>query len=348
MSSLAVCLFLVRTHTMYRQNGRFQEIPRVNALKPKFQRNMFARHFLCIAALVCAGSGCAPVGRAPSEVEARGGPPVQSHVRPSAVLPAPEMPGAEAASAATSSEEAAETPGGPTTEGVSAFLLSFQDTVDVLVGEGARFQKGVNDPSLQAAYMEEGSDVPLMRFLGRKGLNNLEMNKVEERIAALKKAEAADDFKGSLDRLEGAHVFLKRFYSNIRTLESFEEFKSDMADLLSYRESLDGVASTIQLEYGLLKDRRPGLDYRMTDGIAGLIVRLYAPQDEGSPLPGAGIRKPSPNPSSSNISDEERASAPSVAPRSCCRYCSTGQACGDSCISRRYTCHKAPGCACDA
>jgi hypothetical protein len=31
----------------------------------------------------------------------------------------------------------------------------------------------------------------------------------------------------------------------------------------------------------------------------------------------------------------------------CCKYCSTGKACGDSCISRSYTCHKAPGCACD-
>jgi hypothetical protein len=31
----------------------------------------------------------------------------------------------------------------------------------------------------------------------------------------------------------------------------------------------------------------------------------------------------------------------------CCKHCSKGKACGDSCISRSYTCHKAPGCACD-
>ena len=31
----------------------------------------------------------------------------------------------------------------------------------------------------------------------------------------------------------------------------------------------------------------------------------------------------------------------------CCKTCTTGKACGDSCISRSYTCHKAPGCACD-
>lgn len=34
--------------------------------------------------------------------------------------------------------------------------------------------------------------------------------------------------------------------------------------------------------------------------------------------------------------------------RYCCKICTTGKACGDSCISRSYTCHKAPGCACDS
>lgn len=32
----------------------------------------------------------------------------------------------------------------------------------------------------------------------------------------------------------------------------------------------------------------------------------------------------------------------------CCRYCSTGKACGNSCISRSKTCRVGHGCACDA
>jgi hypothetical protein len=36
------------------------------------------------------------------------------------------------------------------------------------------------------------------------------------------------------------------------------------------------------------------------------------------------------------------------APKSCCKTCSKGKACGNSCISRRLTCHKPPGCACDS
>lgn len=32
----------------------------------------------------------------------------------------------------------------------------------------------------------------------------------------------------------------------------------------------------------------------------------------------------------------------------CCKVCKNSQACGNSCIANRYTCHKAPGCACNA
>jgi hypothetical protein len=41
------------------------------------------------------------------------------------------------------------------------------------------------------------------------------------------------------------------------------------------------------------------------------------------------------------------ASAPEPA-ATCCKVCTTGKACGNSCISRKKTCHKPPGCACDA
>lgn len=34
--------------------------------------------------------------------------------------------------------------------------------------------------------------------------------------------------------------------------------------------------------------------------------------------------------------------------RTCCKICATGKACGNSCISRKKTCHKRRGCACNA
>jgi hypothetical protein len=31
----------------------------------------------------------------------------------------------------------------------------------------------------------------------------------------------------------------------------------------------------------------------------------------------------------------------------CCKVCTTGKACGDTCIARDKVCHVGPGCACD-
>jgi len=39
---------------------------------------------------------------------------------------------------------------------------------------------------------------------------------------------------------------------------------------------------------------------------------------------------------------------PQPAGRMCCKTCSKGKACGDSCISRSNTCSRPPGCACDS
>jgi competence protein ComEC len=34
--------------------------------------------------------------------------------------------------------------------------------------------------------------------------------------------------------------------------------------------------------------------------------------------------------------------------KACCKICTVGKACGNSCISRSYICHQPPGCACDS
>jgi hypothetical protein len=45
---------------------------------------------------------------------------------------------------------------------------------------------------------------------------------------------------------------------------------------------------------------------------------------------------------------EPRAEASDVVPAACCKVCSKGKACGNSCIARNKQCHKPRGCACDA
>lgn len=39
---------------------------------------------------------------------------------------------------------------------------------------------------------------------------------------------------------------------------------------------------------------------------------------------------------------------PETGERACCRVCSTGKACGDSCIARNRNCRRGAGCACNA
>ena len=40
-------------------------------------------------------------------------------------------------------------------------------------------------------------------------------------------------------------------------------------------------------------------------------------------------------------------SVPLIKVAQCCKICRKGKACGNSCISKKYTCRKPPGCACD-
>ena len=42
------------------------------------------------------------------------------------------------------------------------------------------------------------------------------------------------------------------------------------------------------------------------------------------------------------------ATGPVCAAGGCCKMCSKGKACGDSCIAADKTCHKGSGCACDS
>ena len=55
--------------------------------------------------------------------------------------------------------------------------------------------------------------------------------------------------------------------------------------------------------------------------------------------------RPTPTPTRTPTNTARPTSTPTR--RYCCKCCREGKACGDTCISRSYTCHKPPGCACD-
>jgi hypothetical protein len=61
---------------------------------------------------------------------------------------------------------------------------------------------------------------------------------------------------------------------------------------------------------------------------------------------GCGSESSSVTSESSSVTGES-SSVTSPATLSCCRVCTKGKACGDSCINVSFTCHKGPGCACN-
>ncbi len=52
-------------------------------------------------------------------------------------------------------------------------------------------------------------------------------------------------------------------------------------------------------------------------------------------------------PGAAEASADDARALSCIAPDECCKICSTGKACGNSCISENKNCHKGRGCACD-
>jgi hypothetical protein len=71
--------------------------------------------------------------------------------------------------------------------------------------------------------------------------------------------------------------------------------------------------------------------------IAVLFIAAWGPPTQAEASPGAGAAV-------SQILQVREACTPRA---ECCRVCSKGKACGNSCIRADFNCHKGQGCACD-
>jgi hypothetical protein len=87
------------------------------------------------------------------------------------------------------------------------------------------------------------------------------------------------------------------------------------------------------------------LNWRSTLAVSVLLLSwlLVSPSTLGDEIKGTGSEVVSP------AADKSPAAPKTCTPRAqCCKVCSKGQACGNSCISASYTCHKGRGCSCNA
>lgn len=90
------------------------------------------------------------------------------------------------------------------------------------------------------------------------------------------------------------------------------------ADLRSMKRAARAAASAAQLEARRRAEERPS-DHRLNSRAHGAKPRRQAKEESARPSPPM---------------------------RSCCKYCSTGIPCGDTCIAANRTCRKGRGCAC--
>jgi hypothetical protein len=310
------------------------------------------------------------------------------------------------------------------------FLLTFQETADILVTEYGSFSVDASDPQLLAAYAIGSNDIPLMRYLGKKGLNDLESSDIGVRLDTLREHELYDDFYGSVGKVDQGVIFLKRFYSNIEDLQTFPEFQQDTADLISARDEIRSVGTTFEFEYEVYRGSHDDLDFTLSDSVAYFISDIGSPGSyialdpmdstyyqapikftgsvssdteqivvtaeyggktdvytlqnfdagdttfqyqaseewnnlvsglneytfvayfsNGSTATDTTTINYYESSATGNVNLNNTYQVPVyIAPTtstSCCKVCTTGKACGDSCISRSYTCHKGPGCACN-
>jgi hypothetical protein len=120
------------------------------------------------------------------------------------------------------------------------------------------------------------------------------------------------------------------------------ENRTCIADLIATEVAQEDIhKQRYVFRYGFVADTsgQPIIDYGMllSSSLVEVMTSFAEPIQEEAPVPYVA-------PASSPIPIYNPTPTPQ---RYCCKYCTKGKACGDSCISRSYTCHKGPGCACD-
>lgn len=84
---------------------------------------------------------------------------------------------------------------------------------------------------------------------------------------------------------------------------------------------------------------RKAVGAKMRGTILATLVAFWASAADAAPLTLEQVR-------SALVPTAGESSTRPLMAQACCKRCSKGQPCGDSCISREKTCHKGPGCAC--
>jgi len=105
-----------------------------------------------------------------------------------------------------------------------------------------------------------------------------------------------------------------------------------MTRFLSFLLGLTLVLSVVWGASGLAADRQlpTGNDLAWTETAEPILLSLETPRQAATPM----TQRPTVLPDGT------------VVAQFCCKHCTSGKPCGDSCIARNKTCHSGRGCAC--
>lgn len=162
------------------------------------------------------------------------------------------------------------------------------------------------------------------------------MREISQQLAKGQCAEALRDLEKLEKQMLASGVRADFLLLRSRAHECLEEWPSALADVETYLD-IEPRDSESHLRRGeLLVELN-----RFEEAIAAF--------QRAAELRALAARKKPPTTRDSGASSPSSRPAGSCTPRSeCCRVCGKGKACGNSCISTRFTCRKGRGCACNS
>ena len=159
---------------------------------------------------------------------------------------------------------------------------------------------------------------------------------------------AADPWPGGAEARAAAFAELAAMQTSSRHVEAIDRARELAREpyAAQWADSLHGVAEAAEEDALYERARRiPGSELERNRDAYAELARAYPASARLS------LYTEKRDTYAQRIVDRDNArfrvrQAPRARSRSCCKRCSKGQPCGNSCISRSYTCRQPPGCAC--
>jgi hypothetical protein len=161
----------------------------------------------------------------------------------------------------------------PTKKDLTDFLLRSENAYCDLKKVDFIFWQKYSAPKYQQLYIQpEGNDVPLMRMLGKDGLNYLEINNIQSDFDKISNSPFKSEFSESIRLTNLSYSFLKKYLTTDSNLKSFEQFRDEaMPSLLGFRDTIPRIEQQLRNDYNDYVQLHPDLIAPENEGLLAVI-----------------------------------------------------------------------------